>query len=543
MKALKLIGILGIMSLILPQVSWAEEKEKGVIKLEEIVVTATKTERELKDIPASVTVIDREEIERQNPRSIVDLVRKMPGVTVRNYGDRGMDDLTMRGVGGPMGSRYVEVLVDGYPIKQGAGGWVDWTMIPIESVERIEVVKGPISALYGTQAMGGVVNIITKSGREVRETEIGASYGSYDAQRYNALTRGRVKDFSYALDFTRTEGDGWRDNSSWEDNAVYGKFGYEIDDVSDMELSVNWVNQEGEYPGYLTYQQYKEDPKQTNYPWAFYDIDYRLLVGMTYNRLIGESSKLIIRPYHKSNEAEFSDFPMHNKGKSRTYGLESTYEIGLAFLGREHTILLGGQLEGQKDEGEAAMVDPVTGAIGPTMSDTTHRQFIKGIFLQPELRITDRLTFIPGVRYDRVDYDMDDNLKTPTDLSKDADVSQVSPKVGMVYQVTEDLSLYANYGQGFKLPYPSLLIYNPDLDPEYATNYEVGARCVLFDKKLNLGISAYYIDMEDEIVMVSWTDPQNVSETSHKGVELEASLLLPRGFSVFAGLGISGGKV
>ena len=169
-----IIALVGVMGLIFSQVGWAEEK--GVTKLEEIVVTATRTEKEAASAPGSVSVVTKKDMEKRNIKALDEALNTIPGVFSRR--GKGMMDtvahISLRGV--PRGNRTL-ILLDGMPLHSAYTGDVMWGGLASEDVERIEVVKGPFSSLYGGYAMGGVVNVITRMPAK-REFTLKTGYGS-----------------------------------------------------------------------------------------------------------------------------------------------------------------------------------------------------------------------------------------------------------------------------------------------------------------------------------------------------------------------------
>ncbi len=144
---------------VFPSFSLAQDKE---VTLEKVVVTATRDVEEIRKIPASVTVVTKEEIEQSNAQNVVDLLRNEVGIEVRdNYGNGKSASVDIRGFG-ETGLLNTLVLVDGRRVNQIDLSGVDWTQIPLDQVERIEIIRGSGSVLYGDNAAGGVINIITK---------------------------------------------------------------------------------------------------------------------------------------------------------------------------------------------------------------------------------------------------------------------------------------------------------------------------------------------------------------------------------------------
>ena len=183
------------------------ESVKGVVELGEIVVTATRTLREVGDVPAHVTVVTGDEIRRKNVQSADEALRHAVGV----YGRRGkglmdtLSEVSLRGF--PKSSRTL-VLVDGQMLNEARTGSTHWSAIPVEDIDRIEVVRGPYSALYGGSAMGGVVNVVTRMPDEL-ELDFKGSYGTHRTQTYHVGCGNRVFDklrFRFGYDRKKTHG-------------------------------------------------------------------------------------------------------------------------------------------------------------------------------------------------------------------------------------------------------------------------------------------------------------------------------------------------
>jgi len=185
----------------------AEEPQKETT-LEEIVVTATKTEKKVEDAPGSITIITREELKKQNIQTVDDAFETLSGIFVKR--NKGLMDSTasvrMRGF---RGDQYTLVLLDGQPLNDAYTGGLEWGMLPVSSIERIEVIRGAASALYGGNAMGGVINIITKTPRNL-EAEATAGYGTYDTLRYRLSAGNRFWDrLSLRIGYEEEKTDGY----------------------------------------------------------------------------------------------------------------------------------------------------------------------------------------------------------------------------------------------------------------------------------------------------------------------------------------------
>jgi len=171
-----------------------EAAAKKAEVLEPIVVTATKTARNPEDIPASITVITKEDLQRQNIQTVDQALRQVPGTFVNRtngWGDT-MTSVNLRGFPADSQKRTL-VLFDGQDMSSGYTNSVNWNSLAVEDIERIEVIRGPFSALYGGTAMGGVINIITKTPKKLK-LEANVGYGTYDSWTYYLSAGHRVRD-------------------------------------------------------------------------------------------------------------------------------------------------------------------------------------------------------------------------------------------------------------------------------------------------------------------------------------------------------------
>ncbi|MDP2753903.1 MAG: TonB-dependent receptor [Nitrospirota bacterium] len=268
----------------------AEEKKKEEAELEEIVVTATRTEKPVEESPVAVSVITSKDIEKSAVRTVDEALKYTPGTF--HWQRSGLVEphpfIHMRGFRGSMRNLS---LIDGMSLNDAAYGSIHWQGIPLSNVERIEVVRGPFSALYGGGAMGGVVNIITKTPLK-REVDISASYGTYDTQIYNISYGDRLWDkVSISLGYEGRRSDGYGNNiitkeataatgtipvTGWErttdpqgvktlyiigdrgeehlrQDIFYGKMSFDITLKSNISFSVNHTDRYLDKRDYKTY--------------------------------------------------------------------------------------------------------------------------------------------------------------------------------------------------------------------------------------------------------------------------------------------------
>jgi len=194
-----MVLVLGL--IFLSEEIFAEEKKKELptFKSDEIVVTASRSKSPLKDLSSNVTIIKKEEIERVGHGSVDELLFKVaPDINTQEsrFSQTRTRQVTLRGV--PDQGKTL-VLVDGIPVNSPWHGWLDWNLVPTENIERIEIIRGPVSSLYGSGAMGGVINIVTKTPVQPRETKLSCYYGKMNTGVFNIVQGGNSKSFSYTV--------------------------------------------------------------------------------------------------------------------------------------------------------------------------------------------------------------------------------------------------------------------------------------------------------------------------------------------------------
>jgi len=217
-------------------------------ELEPVVVTATRTAQTADQTITPVTVITEKDIQKSGANSMFELLQGQPGVTMTSSGGYGKpSSLFLRGAN----SDHVLVMIDGLKISSATTGGAAWEHIPLDQIERIEIVRGPRSTLYGSQAIGGVIQIFTRKGTEDRQSAAQVSAGSHGLRKLAANTRGKQDDLTYAFSIAHLETDGWdakndsseSDADPYENNSISASLGYSIDSTN--QLNANWFYAKG----------------------------------------------------------------------------------------------------------------------------------------------------------------------------------------------------------------------------------------------------------------------------------------------------------
>jgi outer membrane receptor protein involved in Fe transport len=476
------------------------------VTLDTVVVTATRTEKKIQDVTSAVSVVTREEIDRMPATTVMDVLRNTVGVTVEDdrsgYGSSTSNKVVIRGMGGNGQSRVL-VLVDGMPALTPGSSIFEWSSVNLNTVERIEVVRGPSSALYGSSAMGGVINIITKRPAEDGfETRIKSRYGRYNSWDENLYHSGRINKFSYSISAGYTETHGFNavplesvsgnqrpdgKNSAPERVENYTgviKLRYDFEDDADLTFTADYAD----YERTGRWQHFNFNPDT-----------YRLYtyqregVGLQLHQKFGFiDSRLSLRADFVETDYDFNlstrtEIESTNPNTTKEYSFDQSNTMA---LGDSNTVTFG--FAGLKAIADRDM-HYISGTDNGRYRGRSGEQYNLAFFFQDEISLLDnKLMVVPGFRYDywhTEGYDVDTNRVDPSSRNDYAGTSakRLSPKLGIRIKPADDLIIFkANYGEGFHMPtlddlYSGYMgangvVYqgNGDLKPETSRSFDVG---------------------------------------------------------------------
>lgn len=475
----------------------ADVESKDVHHLDAIVVSATRTGTSVFDAPQSVTVITGEEIMGSPFERVEDIVRSVPGIyNFRHYSMQTngiVSPLKMRGVG----SNRILVLVDGVPQNDNfnnAIAWVAWGHIPKETIERIEIVRGPTSTLYGSDGLGGVIQIITKEPKVERKTLIRGEAGTADTYGGYGFHSQKIKDFGFMVAGGYEDSDGFymvEDPESYEIKRyrevgkVLGKATYDLNPSSDLSFAALHYDHETGKGRKFFYDELTLDQYWMKYSLKRNSVD---LKGLVY---LNRADKTAFQDTANDN---YTSLLRKEKMPCTTWGVDIQGTVPFRSWAK---LTLGAaykQAIWDYDDDYIASVRDV-GAEG-------EQQFISP-FANVDFRFLDESLIINlGVRYDWIETSDGENRDSQASAGKPAYNNKYdsetetcfSPKLGIAWHPTDKTTLRASGGKGFREP--SLLeLYkvhirgggtyyreaNPDLDPEEIWSYDVGAEHFLLD--------------------------------------------------------------
>ncbi|MBW2064214.1 MAG: TonB-dependent receptor [Deltaproteobacteria bacterium] len=502
------LGILGVFILTGVSHGLAQEESNevpgnaersGEIIMEEVVVTATRYEKELKSVPAQVLMITKEDIENSTAKNIPDILRTMAGMYVTDItGNRKSYRIDVRGFGETSQSNTL-VLVDGRRINQPDLGGTDWTLIPIDRVERIEIIKGSSgSVIYGDNATGGVINIITREAEKFGAGVLGAagSYSTYNASAHIGDARDTV---SYAFSGSYYESDGYRDNSGTRAKDLGANlYLYLFEDTAKVSLSAGYHDDDTRLPGALKKSELESgiSRRATKHPDDFANTDDHYVKISPEVYFLDNSLFKIDFSYRKRDALTFSSF----SGGTFEGDTEITTKIASPqFVIREPLLGFKNNLTFGVDwiDAEEDILNTTLGAF-PSKDIFEMGKENSGYYVHDEFYLMNDLIISAGYRHDKVEYSFWPS--TPDSADYDEDLFTI----GINYRIHRDSYIYFSFSDGFRYPVLDELFdffsntIDTTLVPQTSDNYEIGIRH-RFGDKLYVNLNLFRLDTKKEI--------------------------------------------
>ncbi len=485
----------------------------------EVVVTATRTGVAPEDVPATLTVVTREDIEASGARKIDDVLRLLPGVDVRrSLGFVQMSPtVSLRGMGDQPGRTLV--MIDGIPANKADTGNFLWNRINVDDVERVEVVRGPASALYGSHAMGGVINIITRRPTKRPETDFEFRTGTLNTQEARLKTRGRTGNLGYALTGNWLESDGYDPvplNS--EDRDEYAMARDVREAMFNLRLAPDIGRNGNLYFDYRWFDDHRGEGERIQDPRGVFRSFDTQQWDLLYDQRSGDTEWSL-----KLYDIEENYF--WNRERLRR-GKYTRYEVGVdrsekgVLAQASHSFSGGQRLTMGVDfkRGEVDGADNYKEGRDAGLSVINQGKMdLLGVFAQYETPFAgDRGQLVVGGRFDWAELKdaryVDEtgflpNGPLPDGHWPDVDWNAFSPKAGMLYRLDRDTDLRVNIGRAFRPPILDDLVRsgifrgryyraNPELDPEKVWSYEVGLEHRPNDRT-TLRLTGYYSNADD----------------------------------------------
>lgn len=541
-------------ALLLPLIAAAQAADEQTM-----VVTAAPTTVSELDTPAAVSVVNGDEMRQAAPRvNLSESLGAVPGLQVQIRQNYAQDlQLSIRGFGSrsTYGVRGLRIYVDGIPATM-PDGQGQTSNIDIGSVDTIEVLRGPFSALYGNSS-GGVINVTSQTGTQPPTVEASSYYGSFGTWHYGMKATGTVGDGSHAgdVDYTvstnRFTTHGYRDHSGARKNLANARLGVRINDVSKLTLLLNSVDIKANDAGGLTADEWRDNPRQSprGDQYNTRKNTRQTQAGLRYERQLSAQDDLSVMMYAGERETtQFQSIPRAPQLKPSHAG--GVIDLTRHYQGIDTRLTHRGELlvpvtltagldyenmsERRKGYENFVMVNgaPQYGEQGALRRNERNLMWNVDPYLQTQWQLTDKLSLDAGVRYSSVWFDSNDYYITPGngDDSGDASYHKWLPAGSLKYALTDAWNVYLSAGRGFETPTINELSYRSDnqsglnfgLKPSTNDTVEIGSKTRIGNGLFTAAL--FQTNTDNEIVVDSSsggrTSYKNAGKTRRQGMEL-----------------------
>lgn len=492
--------------------------EAETLKIDEVVITATRYEEKVSSVPANVTVITETDIKNSTAQNIPDLLKTDMGIQVTDItGNKRSVWVDLRGFGATAASNTL-VLVDGRRINQPDLSGVDWTQIPLDRVQRIEIIRGGRgSVLYGDNAASGVINIITKQGDKMK-AGAGTAAGSYDTYKGNVFFANRTEKVAYSLNGSYLTSDGYRNNSETEAKDIGFNLTSYIGESLNLHFSTGYHKDDTSLPGNLRESEFNAGMARidTRTPNDFSQAeDFYFKVTPEYF-FLDDSLVKLDASYRKKSATAFytgtgwtweSDTEVVTQTvspqvvlKKEAGSMPNTLTLGIDYVDAEEDIVNNSSSSGKAE------------------FQLTKENY--GYYLHDELQVTKGILVSGGYRHDEVKFSF-----TPSgtnELTMDADLYTM----GANYTFYNKSYTYLSYSRSFRYPVlDEMFSYSKNtvstnIVPQKSDSYEIGLRHYIADN-FYAHINLFRIDTNDEIFFnrVTYANENLDGKTRRDGVE------------------------
>jgi iron complex outermembrane receptor protein len=514
----------------------------GDVDLEKIVVTPYRYGESLGEVPTSVSIIDSDQIVSSGASTTIGLLSELTGVVVKDFtGNGSKATVDIRGFGEQAGLNVL-ILVNGRRVNEIDLSGVSWTQIPLDQIEKIEVLKGGFgSVLYGDNAVSGVINIITKKGSNKPITvELTAEYGSYAMNKEGVNLGGTKDNLDYFFSYSNNVTNGYRSNSYFKSTNFSTNLNYLLEPTStNLRFTQGYSKSEYGLPGAISsanlasfnrrYSAYGDDHAK--------DTDYNF--GLGFDQPTGDFGKFSFDTSLRRRQT-FTNFIGANGGfnpiiKSHieTLGFNPKYVLDKAVFSLGNKAILGMDFYRYDFNSDTFDVSVFK------QSDNYVRKVSQALYFQDELDLTKEFTLTGGYRYENIRYNFNYNDYTapippfifpnPSVDSK-INLKATAYNLGLTYKYDQG-NIYINYSKGFRSPatdeYFVYGVFNPALKQQDSKNYELGLHHRIREF-LDVGLSGYLMNLKNEL----YYNPaafanENYDKTRHQGIEAEFSAKLP----------------
>lgn len=539
--------------------TFADTENDSAIEARPVIVSATGNPEYASRVPASVSIISRDQIANSSARNLDDLLRTERGISVLQPTGMGYGLPSQINVRGVPGQTRTLLLIDGVPQNDAGSGFININQIALEDVERVEVVRGAFSALHGADAFGGVVNIITASPRDLPKLSLSGGFGNEGYLRAFAQHSAATDRYEYTLSLGFRKIDNYlaqdeqrqtdfdmatmrpvsrtfeARNYDYEERSLNGRATVHLSDNSTLGLYARYFNSE---------LGYGRQDRRPLYPAAVDNVieHESHIFGAALESAVSSATTYYAKAYFRNQARDAygldmvgmqGEFPLFARTISESTTRDWRVDLGVQTTTLEDQILSLGIDYMNTHYDFSPLRNRDAGMRVPGSRGSSGYIENLGLYAQDYFTPTERITLVAGARLD----------------SNSQFNEAFSPKAGARYALTETSSIRASVGRAYRAPtanelYQPAIAFgntifssNPNLDPEYIMSYEAGIEQNLADERINISLGIFYNDMDD-LISTAFSGNQltyeNVADAWSRGIEVGADVELNSIVSLFA---------
>ncbi|EEH67592.1 TonB-dependent receptor [Acinetobacter sp. ATCC 27244] len=520
-----------------------------------IVVTASREGESIRNTPAAISQINNQTLADKNATFIGQLVNQTPGVLMNDLGN----EQHMMSIRQPITTAAVyQYLEDGISVRPvGVFNHNALYELNLAGIDRIEILRGPASSLYGSNAIGGTINFLTKAPSQTPTAEIGILSST---EGYRRLDLGASNTFETEFGehglrlsgYASDRGNSWQDHAESNKQSLTLRHDWRISDATQVKNIVSYNHLRADMTGSLNSKDFSERSGYSYQTFTYREVDSTRLssqISHAWNDLNQTQATLYYRDNTTEQNPSYSiRTDMRNGVPTGTYTGQTTYNQFKSYgLNLQHSTsfdqvkwIIGAMAEHTPNKAKTNDIevfrDPETRIYTGFQPRKLLRDFNvdvdnQAIYTQFNWQTFDNLNLVAGARYDWIKYDYQNNL-TPSNITGAPNETRrfhkASPQLGFIWNAHPLLDIYSNWSQGFVPPEVSSLyganLVTPNLTEATFNNIDLGIRFKLFDERLDGEITLYRLDGEDEVISYTKPDntrePRNAGKTRHQGIEI-----------------------
>lgn len=520
-----------------------------------IVVTASREGESINNTPAAISKINSKDIEDKHATFIGQVLNQTPGVLMNDLGN----EQHMMSIRQPITTAAVyQYLEDGVSIRPvGVFNHNALYEVNLAGIDSIEILRGPASSLYGSNAIGGTINFLTKAPSATPTADLGISASS---EGYRRVDVGASNSFdsewgehglrlsAYASD----RGDSWQDHAESNKQSVTLRHDWHISDATQIKNIVSYNHLKADMTGSLNLDDYRKRPGYSYQTFTYREVDATRLSSQISHQW-NDQQQSQVTLYYRDNTTEQNPSynirtDVKNGTPTGTYSGQTTYNAFQSYgLNAQHSatfdqvkLIVGAMADHSPNQAKTNDIqvfrDPNTLVYTGYQQRQRLRDFNvdvnnQAVYAQANWQVLPTLNLVGGARYDWISYDYENKLtpsKTTGAPNEKRDFHKASPQIGFAWNITPSIDLYSNWSQGFVPPEVSSLyganLVTPDLKEATFNNIDAGLRFKLLDDRLDGEITLYRLEGEDEVMSYTKPDntrePRNAGKTLHQGIEI-----------------------